>query len=218
FDKVYTEGITKLTKQDVEYAEQLGYRIKHLGIARRTADGIELRVHPTLIPEQRLIANVNGVKNAVLVQSDAVGPTLYFGAGAGAGPTASAVVADVVDLVRMMTAESAGAHVPHLAFQPDALSDTPILAADQMTTGYYLRIDAEDTPGVLANVTGILSGAGINIDAILQKPAHTQGRVPVVLITQPVREQRMNQAIVEIEALQAINSPVMRIRLENLDG
>ena len=218
FDKVYTEGITKLTKQDVEYAEQLGYRIKHLGIARRTTDGIELRVHPTLIPEQRLIANVNGVKNAVLVQSDAVGPTLYFGAGAGAGPTASAVVADVVDLVRMMTAESAGAHVPHLAFQPDALSDTPILAADQMTTGYYLRIDAEDTPGVLANVTGILSGAGINIDAILQKPAHTQGRVPVVLITQPVREQRMNQAIVEIEALQAINSPVMRIRLENLDG
>ena len=218
FDKVYTEGITKLTKQDVEYAEQLGYRIKHLGIARRTADGIELRVHPTLIPEKRLIANVNGVKNAVLVQSDAVGPTLYFGAGAGAGPTASAVVADVVDLVRMMTAESAGAHVPHLAFQPDALSDTPILAADQMTTGYYLRIDAEDTPGVLANVTGILSGAGINIDAILQKTAHTQGRVPVVLITQPVREQRMNQAIVEIEALQAINSPVMRIRLENLDG
>ena len=218
FDKVYTEGITKLTKQDVEYAEQLGYRIKHLGIARRTANGIELRVHPTLIPEKRLIANVNGVKNAVLVQSDAVGPTLYFGAGAGAGPTASAVVADVVDLVRMMTAESAGAHVPHLAFQPDALSDTPILAADQMTTGYYLRIDAEDTPGVLANVTGILSGAGINIDAILQKPAHTQGRVPVVLITQPVREQRMNQAIVEIEALQAINSPVMRIRLENLDG
>ena len=218
FDKVYTEGITKLTKQDVEYAEQLGYRIKHLGIARRTADGIELRVHPTLIPEKRLIANVNGVKNAVLVQSDAVGPTLYFGAGAGAGPAASAVVADVVDLVRMMTAESAGAHVPHLAFHPDELSDTPILAADQMTTGYYLRIDAEDTPGVLANVTGILSGAGINIDAILQKPAHTQGRVPVVLITQPVREQRMNQAIVEIEALQAINSPVMRIRLENLDG
>ncbi len=218
FEKVYTEGITKLTAQDVEYAEQLGYRIKHLGIARRTADGIELRVHPTLIPEQRLIANVNGVKNAVLVQSDAVGPTLYFGAGAGAGPTASAVVADVVDLVRMMTAESAGAHVPHLAFQPDALSDTPILAADQMTTGYYLRIDAEDTPGVLADVTGILSRAGINIDAILQKPIHTQGSVPVVLITQPVREQRMNQAIVEIEALQAINSPVMRIRLENLDG
>lgn len=218
FKKVYTEGITKLTAQDVEYAEQLGYRIKHLGIARRTADGIELRVHPTLIPEKRLIANVNGVKNAVLVQSDAVGPTLYFGAGAGAGPTASAVVADVVDLVRLMTAESAGAHVPHLAFQPDALSDTPILAADQMTTGYYLRIDAEDTPGVLADVTGILSRAGINIDAILQKPAHTQGRVPVVLITQPVREYAMNQAIVEIEALQAINSPVMRIRLENLDG
>ncbi len=218
FEKVYTEGITKLTAQDVEYAEQLGYRIKHLGIARRTADGIELRVHPTLIPEQCLIANVNGVKNAVLVQSDALGPTLYYGAGAGAGPTASAVVADVVDLVRMMTAESAGAHVPHLAFQPDALSDTPILAADQMTTGYYLRIDAEDTPGVLADVTGILSHVGINIDAILQKPAHTHGRVPVVLITQPVREQCMNQAIVAIEALQAINSPVMRIRLETLDG
>ncbi|MEC7118744.1 MAG: homoserine dehydrogenase [Pseudomonadota bacterium] len=218
FEKVYTEGITKLTAQDVEYAEELGYRIKHLGIARRTDTGIELRVHPTLIPQDRLIANVNGVKNAVLVKADAVGATLYYGAGAGAGPTASAVVADVVDLVRLMTAESAGTHVPHLAFQPDALSDTPILAADQMVTGYYLRIDAEDSPGVLAEVSGILSRAGINIDAILQKPAHDQGRVPVVLITHPVREALMNQAITQIETLPAIHSAVMRIRLEALDG
>lgn len=218
FPKVYTEGITKLTAQDVEYAEELGYRIKHLGIARRTDAGIELRVHPTLIPETRLIANVNGVKNAVLVHSNAVGPTLYYGAGAGSGPTASAVVADVVDLVRLMTAESKGVHVPHLAFQPDALADTPILPAEQMTTAYYLRLDAADQTGVLADVTGILSRAGINIDAILQKPEQTAGRVPVILLTQPVVESRMNQAIAEIEALSAIHAPVVRIRLEALDG
>lgn len=218
FPKVYTEGITKLTAQDVEYAEELGYRIKHLGIARRTDAGIELRVHPTLIPEARLIANVNGVKNAVLVQSDAVGATLYYGAGAGAGPTASAVVADVVDLVRLLTDASIGRHVPHLAFQPDALADTPILPADQMTTAYYLRLDAADEPGVLADVAGILSRAGINIDAILQKPEQTAGRVPVILLTQPVVESRMNQAIAEIEALSAIHAPVVRIRLEALDG
>jgi homoserine dehydrogenase len=218
FDKAYTEGITRLTAQDVEYAEELGYRIKHLGIARRTDAGIELRVHPTLIPAARLIANVNGVKNAVLVQSNAVGPTLYYGAGAGAGPTASAVVADVVDLVRLMTAESTGIHVPHLAFQPDALENTPILPADQMVTAYYLRLDAEDEPGVLAEVTGILSRAGINIDAVLQKPEQHKGRVPVVLLTQPVQEAKMNHAIHQIEALSAIHTPVVRIRLEALDG
>lgn len=218
FEKVYTEGITKLTAQDVSYAEELGYRIKHLGVARRLAYGIELRVHPTLIPESRLIANVNGVKNAVLVQSNAVGPTLYYGAGAGAGPTASAVVADVLDLVRFMTTQSKASYVPHLAFQPDALADTPILAADQMTTAYYLRLDAEDHPGVLAEVTGILSRAGINIDAILQKPAQHQGRVPVILLTQPVLEAKMNDAIVQIEGLDAIHAPVIRIRLESLDS
>lgn len=219
FDKVYTEGITRLTRQDVSYAQELGYRIKHLGIARRTERGIELRVHPTLIPESCLIANVNGVKNAVLVQSDAVGPSLYYGAGAGAGPTASAVVADVLDLVRIMNEEGDGQHnVPHLAFQPDALADTPILPADQMHTAYYLRLDAEDQPGVLAEVTGILSRAGINIDAILQKPQQNGGRIPVILLTQPVLEARMNQAIAEIEALPAIHQPVVRIRLEALDS
>jgi homoserine dehydrogenase len=218
FPKVYTEGITKLTAQDVNYAEELGYRIKHLGIARRTPEGIELRVHPTLIPEKQLIANVNGVKNAVLVQSNAVGSTLYYGAGAGAGPTASAVVADVLDLVRFMSNPNGGGYVPHLAFQPDALSDTPILSSEQMTTAYYLRLDAEDHPGVLAEVTTILSQAGINIDAVLQKPAHDQGRVPVILLTQPVLEANMNQAIAKIETLPAIHSPVVRIRLESLDS
>lgn len=228
FDKVYTEGISKLTAQDVSYAEELGYRIKHLGVARRLAHGIELRVHPTLIPESRLIANVNGVKNAVLVQSNAVGPTLYYGAGAGAGPTASAVVADVLDLVRFISTQSLtgqendqktnASYVPHLAFQPDALENTPILAADQMTTAYYLRLDAEDHPGVMAEVTSILSRAGINIDAILQKPAQDQGRVPVILLTQPVLEANMNHAIGQIEQLAAICAPVVRIRLETLDS
>lgn len=228
FDKVYTEGISKLTAQDVSYAEELGYRIKHLGVARRLAHGIELRVHPTLIPESRLIANVNGVKNAVLVQSNAVGPTLYYGAGAGAGPTASAVVADVLDLVRFISTQSLtgqenaqktnASYVPHLAFQPDALENTPILAADQMTTAYYLRLDAEDHPGVMAEVTSILSRAGINIDAILQKPAQDQGRVPVILLTQPVLEANMNDAIAQIEQLAAICAPVVRIRLETLDS
>lgn len=218
FSKVYTEGIDKLTAQDVNYAEELGYRIKHLGVARRTEDGIELRVHPTLIPESQLIANVNGVKNAVLVQSNAVGPTLYYGAGAGAGPTASAVVADVLDLIRFISNPNGGGYVPHLAFQPNALRDTPILSSEQMTTAYYLRLNAEDHPGVLAEVTAILSQAGINIDAILQKPAQDQGRVPVILLTQPVLEAKMNQAIAKIEAMPAIYTPVVRIRLEALDN
>ncbi len=218
FEKVYTEGISKLTAQDVSYAEELGYRIKHLGIARRLSHGIELRVHPTLIPQERLIANVNGVKNAVLVQSNPVGSTLYYGAGAGAGATASAVVADVLDLVRFISTQNTPDYVPHLAFQPNALADTPILPADQMTTAYYLRLDAEDHPGVLAEVTSILSTAGININAVLQKPAHDQGRVPVVLLTQPVLEAKMNQAITQIENLPAIKAPVVRIRLEALNG
>ncbi len=218
FEKVYTEGISKLTAQDVGYAEELGYRIKHLGIARRLPNGIELRVHPTLIPKERLIANVNGVKNAVMVQSNPVGETLYYGAGAGSGATASAVVADVLDLVRFISTQNTPDYVPHLAFQPNALADTPVLAADQMTTAYYLRLDAEDHPGVLAEVTSILSAAGINIDAVLQKPAHDQGRVPVVLLTQPVLEANMNKAITQIEQLPAIKAPVVRIRLEALNS
>ncbi len=217
FAKVYTEGITKLTREDVSYAEELGYRIKNLGIARRTPDGIELRVHPTLISADRLIANVHGVKNAVLVQSNAVGPTLYYGAGAGAGPTGSAVVADIVDVVRALNTENSN-YVPHLAFQPDALADTPILPVEAIRTAYYLRLQANDKPGVLADVTRILSDNGISIEAILQKPAHEAGTVPVIILTKPVIEREMNRAIGSLEALTDIVAPVVRIRLEALDA
>ena len=216
FSKVFMEGITKLTRDDVAYAEELGFRIKHLGIARQSAKGIELRVHPTLIPQDRLIANVNGVKNAILVQSDPVGPTLYYGAGAGAGPTASAVVADVVDLVRALTAEKLHC-VPHLAFMPHAMADTPILSMDEVVTAYYLRLQALDRPGVLADVTRILSQHGINIEAILQKPADTaEGTVPVIILTKLVVEREMNAAITELQALTEIVAPVTRIRMETL--
>ncbi|MEF3194199.1 MAG: homoserine dehydrogenase [Halothiobacillaceae bacterium] len=216
FDKVVTEGITRITREDVSYAEALGYRIKHLGIARRTEQGVELRVHPTLIPERRLIANVDGVKNAVLVMSDAVGPTLYYGAGAGADPTASAVVADLVDVVRTMTADPEN-RVPHLAFQPDALRDLPILPMSEVTTAYYLRLMAEDRPGVLADVTRILADQGISIEAILQKePAEDTAPVPIIILTQRVKEGRMNEAIARIERLAAIKRPVVRIRVESL--
>ena len=216
FSKVFMEGITKLTRDDVAYAEELGFRIKHLGIARQSAKGIELRVHPTLIPQDRLIANVNGVKNAILVQSDPVGPTLYYGAGAGAGPTASAVVADVVDLVRALTAEKLH-YVPHLAFMPHAMADTPILSMDEVVTAYYLRLQALDRPGVLADVTRILSQHGINIEAILQKPADTaEGTVPVIILTKLVVEREMNAAITELQALTEIVAPVTRIRMETL--
>jgi len=217
FKKAYTEGITKLTREDVSYAEELGFRIKHLGIARRAENGIELRVHPTLIPAERLIANVNGVKNAVLVQSAPVGATLYYGSGAGAGPTASAVVADIVDVVRALNTEGSK-FVPHLAFQPGALADTPILPMDEVVTSYYLRLTANDRPGVLADVTRILSEHGISIEAILQKPAHEAGSVPVILLTKLVQEKKMNQAIVKMEALDDIIGKVVRIRLENLDA
>lgn len=226
FDKVYCEGITKLTTLDVNYAEELGYRIKHLGFAFKRENngssdaksGIELRVHPTLIPEEKLIANVNGVKNAVMVQSDALGQSLYYGAGAGAGPTASAVMADIMDLVRIVEESKTDAKlVPHLAFQPDALADTPILSAEEMTTAYYLRLEAQDVPGVLADVTSILSRGGINIDAILQKPKHETDKVNVIITTQPVLEAKMNAAISEIEALSDVHGDVMRIRLESLD-
>ena len=227
FDKVYCEGITGITLQDVNYAEELGYRIKHLGFAvRRDTDagaaGIELRVHPTLIPQDALLANVNGVKNAVLVNSHPLGQTLYCGDGAGAGATASAVMADVMDLVRVLGSKGQddqsnnGHHVPHLAFIPEQLSDTPILRAEQMTTGYYLRVHAYDSPGVLADITRILSDAGINIDAILQKPAHKVGQVPVIILTLPVIESQMNLAIEKIEKLDTITDKVVRIRLDEL--
>ncbi|WP_413500859.1 homoserine dehydrogenase [Psychrobacter maritimus] len=231
FDKVYCEGITAITLQDVNYAEELGYRIKHLGFAvRREGDGsgdnstagIELRVHPTLIPQNALLANVNGVKNAVLVNSHPLGQTLYCGDGAGAGATASAVMADVMDLVRVLGSKDSnnestnGHHVPHLAFIPEQLSDTPILRAEQMITGYYLRVHAHDNPGVLADITRILSDAGINIDAILQKPAHKLGQVPVIILTLPVVESQMNIAIEKIEKLNTITDKVVRIRLDEL--
>ncbi|MBB3106746.1 homoserine dehydrogenase [Psychrobacter luti] len=228
FDKVYCEGITGITLQDVNYAEELGYRIKHLGFAvRRESDGsgdagIELRVHPTLIPQNALLANVNGVKNAVLVNSHPLGQTLYCGDGAGAGATASAVMADVMDLVRVLGSidsnneSTNGHHVPHLAFIPEQLSDTPILRAEQMITGYYLRVHAHDNPGVLADITRILSDAGINIDAILQKPAHKLGQVPVIILTLPVVESQMNIAIEKIEKLDTTTDKVVRIRLDEL--
>jgi homoserine dehydrogenase len=216
FDKVYTEGISRITREDVGYAEQFGYRIKHLGIARRTEEGVELRVHPTLIPYRRLIANVDGVKNAVLVHGDAVGPTLYYGAGAGAEPTASAVVADLVDVVRTLTSDPEN-RVPHLAFQPDALADLPILPMEDVETAYYLRMHAIDRPGVLAEVTRILGDLDISIEAILQKePAHGETDVPVIMLTHRIRERQMNEAIRRIEALAAIKAPVTRIRLEPL--
>ncbi len=217
FSKAYTEGISQITRDDVAYAEQLGYRIKHLGIARRNELGIELRVHPTLIPERSLLANVNGVMNAILVKGDAVGPTLYYGPGAGAEPTASAVVADVIDVVRTLTADPEN-RVPHLAFQPDALSDLPVVDMEQVKTAYYLRLLAVDRPGVLADVTRILGDLDISIEAILQKePVADAVHVPIILLTHSVRERQMNAAIAEIEALDSIKDKVIRLRLEHLD-
>ena len=216
FKKTYTEGITRITRQDVAYADELGYRIKHLGITRKTEQGIEMRVHPTLIPERRLVANVDGVMNAVVVKGDAVGPTLYYGAGAGALPTASAVVADLVDVVRAMTSDPEN-RVPHLAFQPDALVDTPVLDMDQVKTAYYLRMHAVDKPGVLAEVTRILGDLDISIEAILQKePVEDATRVPVIILTQRILEKNMNAAIDEIEKLNDIEGSVTRIRVETL--
>ncbi|MBJ7548229.1 homoserine dehydrogenase, partial [Pseudomonas sp. OA3] len=217
FDKAYTEGITKLTTVDVNYAEALGYRIKHLGVARRTDAGIELRVHPTLIPADRLIANVNGVMNAVMVNGDAVGSTLYYGAGAGMEPTASAVVADLVDVVRALTTDPTN-RVPHLAFQPDSLSDHPILPIEECESAYYLRIQAKDHPGVLAQVASILSERGINIESIMQKEVEEQdGLVPMILVTHRVVEARIIEAIAAMEALDGVTSPVVRLRVEQLN-
>jgi len=216
FDRAYTEGIGKLTATDIRYAEGLGYRIKLLGITRRTQKGIELRVHPTLIPARRLIANVEGVMNAVLVKGDAVGPTLYYGRGAGAEATASAVVADLVDVTRMATADPEH-RVPHLAFQPDRLSSTPILPMEDVHTGCYLRLRALDRPGVLADVTRICADNDISIDAIFQKEAgEGEEQVDVVILTHVVQEKKINAAIRRIEALPTIPTPVVRIRLEEL--
>ena len=216
FDKAYTEGISKLTKEDISYAEELGYRIKLLGITKRTDKGIELRVHPTLIPAKRLIANVEGVMNAVLVKGDAVGATMYYGRGAGAEPTASAVVADLVDVTRMLTSDPEN-RVPHLAFQPDALSDVPVLPIDEVRTSYYLRLRVFDKPGVLADVTRILADLGISIDAMIQKePAEGEEQADVILLTHETVEKYINQAIAKIEALSSISGKVTRIRLEEL--
>lgn len=217
FKKVYTEGITGITNQDVEVAQELGYRIKHLGIAKRTDKGIEMRVHPTLIPKRRLIANVNGVMNAVLINADAVGTTLYYGPGAGAEPTASAVVADLVDVVRTLTSDPEN-RVPHLAFQADALTDIPILPIEEVITAYYLRLQADDKPGVLADVTKILGDREISIEAILQKePNSKDANATIILLTHNVMEGIMNQAIEKIEALDTITGEVVRIRLERLN-
>ncbi|MFO8005342.1 homoserine dehydrogenase [Thioalkalivibrio sp.] len=216
FDRIHVEGISGITREDVTFAGELGYRIKHLGIARRAEGGFELRVHPTLIPERRLIANVDGVMNAVLVMGDAVGPTLYYGAGAGAEATASAVVADLVDVVRALTADPEN-RVPHLAFQPGALSDLPILPMAEVRTSFYLRLRAHDRPGVLADITRVLGAHSISIEAILQRePDPERGEATIIILTHQVREGDMQSAIDEIEALAHLSSPVTRIRMESL--
>ncbi|OWW21711.1 homoserine dehydrogenase [Noviherbaspirillum denitrificans] len=216
FDKAHVEGITKLQATDIRYAEQLGYRIKLLGIARRTPNGIELRVHPTLIPAKRLIANVEGAMNAVLVQGDAVGATLYYGKGAGSEPTASAVIADLVDITRLATADPEH-RVPHLAFQPDAMVDTPILPMSEITTSYYLRMRVSDQPGVLADVTRILADSSISIDAMLQKePDEGETRTDIIMLTHQTQEKNIVSAIAKIEALPTVVGEVTKIRLEQL--
>ena len=218
FDKAYIEGITKLSSQDIKYAEQLGYRIKLLGIAKRRPEGIELRVHPSLVPSKRLIANVEGAMNAVMVQGDAVGTTLYYGKGAGSEPTASSVVADIVDVARTLTADPEH-RVPHLAFQADRLSSEPVLPIEAVLTSYYLRITVLDQPGVLWRIAQILGDAGISIEALIQKEApEGQETATMILLTSVTREQRMIDAIRAIEALGATRGPVRRIRMEKLDG
>jgi homoserine dehydrogenase len=216
FDAVYIEGISKLTREDIQYAGELGYRIKLLGIAKRKTNGIELRVHPTLIPARRLIANVEGVMNAILVKGDAVGQTMYYGAGAGAEPTASAVVADLVDVARMLTADP-GHRVPHLAFQPDRLSNTPILPMGEVETSYYLRLRVYDKPGVLADITRILADLGISIEAMVQKEPHEgEDQVDIIMLTHLTVEKHVNAAIARIEGLPVVAGKVTRIRLEAL--
>ncbi|MFL6662966.1 MAG: homoserine dehydrogenase [Rhizobacter sp.] len=220
FDRAHVEGITKLQAADITYAEQLGYRIKLLGITRRRDEGIELRVHPTLVPSKRLIANVEGAMNAVLVQADAVGTTLYYGKGAGSEPTASAVVADLVDITRLHTADP-NHRVPHLAFQPDSLATTPILPIDRVRTSFYLRLQVADQAGVLARITGILAERAISIDALLQRPADPdaagQTKTDVIILTHETVEGEMNEAIAKMQALPTVLAPIVRIRKEELN-
>jgi len=220
FDKAHLEGITSLKAADITYAEQLGYRIKLLGITRRRDTGIELRVHPTLVPAKRLIANVEGAMNAVVVHGDAVGTTLYYGKGAGAEPTASAVVADLVDITRLHTADP-NHRVPHLAFQPDRLATTPILPIEQVRTSFYLRLQVADQAGVLARITGILAERDISIDALLQRPtdpdAQGQTNTDVIILTHETIEGEMNQAIARMQALPTVLAPIVRIRKEELN-
>jgi homoserine dehydrogenase len=226
FDKAHVEGITKLTATDIKYAEQLGYRIKLLGISKRrdsadgTTQGIELRVHPTLVPSKRLIANVEGAMNAVMVQGDAVGTTLYYGKGAGSEPTASAVIADLVDITRMQSA-SAAQRVPALAFQPGSMSNTPVLPMSEVVTAYYLRLSVADEAGVLAQVTGIVANAGISIDAVLQREADEVGgegatSTDLIILTHDCVESKMNAAIAQMQALKTVLAPIVRIRKEEL--
>lgn len=218
FNKVYTEGITQLTGDDIRYAEELGYRIKLLGITKRVEKGIELRVHPSLIPMRRLIANVEGVMNAVVVKGDAVGATLYYGAGAGAEPTASAVIADLVDVTRMQTADPMH-RVPTLSFQPDLLSDTPVIAMEEVETAYYLRMQVIDKPGVMAEITRIVAENNISISALIQKEASPDSdRVNVIMLTHLTVEKNINAAIARIEALPVVAGKVIRIRIEELSN
>jgi homoserine dehydrogenase len=216
FDKAHIEGISNLDADDIKYAEQLGYRIKLLGITRRRPEGVELRVHPTLIPSKRLIANVEGAMNAVLVQGDAVGATLYYGKGAGAEPTASAVIADLVDVTRMHTADPEH-RVPHLAFQPDALEDTPILPLSEVETSYYLRLRVEDKPGVLADITRILADQQISTAAMIQRePGEGESQTDIIMLTHITREKNVDAAIAKIEMLPVVKKKVIRLRMEEL--
>jgi homoserine dehydrogenase len=218
FDRAHIEGISRLEAADIRYAEELGYRIKLLGISKRKANGVELRVHPTLVPAKRLIANVEGAMNAVLVWGDAVGATLYYGKGAGAEPTASSVIADLVDVTRLHTADPHH-RVPHLAFQPDQLADLKVLPIEAVETCYYLRMRADDKPGVLADVTRILADLGISIDAMMQKePAEGEAQTDVVILTHVAMERDVNNALDRIEALASISGKVTRIRMEELNG
>ena len=216
FDKAHVEGISQLQAIDIRYAEQLGYRIKLLGIAKRAAAGVELRVHPCLVPAKRLIANVEGAMNAVMVQADAVGTTLYYGKGAGSEPTASAVIADLVDITRLHTADPLN-RVPHLAFQPDALSNLPILPMDQVVTSYYLRLRVADQAGVLAQVTGILAQSGISIEAVLQRAADEgENQTDLIILTHDCVEADMNRAMAQMQALSTVLAPIIRLRKEDL--
>ena len=216
YDAVYTEGITQISTEDVVYAGQLGYRIKHLGIARRTPKGIEMRVHPTLIPDKRLIANVDGVMNAVLVMADKLGPSLYYGAGAGADPTASAVIADIIDVARTITTDPQN-RVPHLAFQADQIVDIPVMPITEVSTAYYLRMRVDDIPGVMADITRIMGESEISIEAILQKePESGVAQATIIMLTQKIREAPMDKAIGEIGKLATVHGAIRRIRVETL--